>query len=189
MKKVALRLLCLTMLLVPFQMEAGILVSQVTGAPSGSSGSALGQVNVNGTDISVFLLYNGLEGNIQEAGLYGPPDDLNTLLFALSGPFPPPSSGLLMATFSGVNITLAQDIENNPGAYFFNIYTDAIFEKPCEEPCETTTFHASASGNLELRGPLEAYNGGPLVTPEPGTWAMLGLGLGAVAWKLRRRSR
>lgn len=193
MNYLCLRFVCLLALLVPVHMTAASFslsatLSAVPGVATDGSGS--GEVTVSDDFQTAFavLVFGGLLGPVASGtGIYGPaePGQNGPLIFAFNVP-DGITEGVLQGEFAfgGVNgETLKLFLR---GLTYFLVITN-------QPDANSTGFSAQATAP-ELRGqilldenPGPGPGPGPGAVPEPGTWAMLGMGLGAVAWKLRRR--
>jgi len=185
-----LRLVCLLALLVPVHMTAASFnLSATLSAVPGviTDGGGNGQVSVSDDFGSAFavVVVGGLNGPVAAGtGIYGPaaPGQNGPLIFPFFVPFPSFTDGVLQGEFafggqSGDFLQVFLD-----GLAYFLIVTD----HPGAAAAATGDFRAQVI-TPELRGQILLDEPGPGAVPEPGTWAMLGMGLGVVAWKLRRR--
>jgi hypothetical protein len=146
-----------------------ILTGPLTGA-NPFDGSGFGSVSIdNFFDMSVNISFSGLPGAATSASFAG---------FSLLLPFPSDTSGSASGTFvidSGVEASLA-----GGGGTFTVSFSggDGQISGQAIQPPEADSI-GSSPPVLFLPPPV----------PEPGTWAMLGLGLGAIAFRLRSRRR
>jgi len=189
MKYLRLRFVCLLALLVPVHMTAASFnLSATLSAVPGviTDGGGNGQVSISddfGTAFAV-LVVGGLNGPVASGtGIYGPaaPGQNGPLIFPFFVPFPSFTNGILQGEFSF----------GGQSGDFLQVFLEglAYFLVVTDQPGFAST---AATGDFrvqtiapELRGQILLDV--PGTVPEPGTWAMLGMGLGVVAWKLRRR--
>jgi hypothetical protein len=143
----------------------------LTGSLSGANpfdGSGFGSVSIdNSFDMSVSISFSGLPGAATSASFAG---------FSLLLPFPSGTSGSASGVFvidSGVEASLA----GGSGTFIvgFNGGDGQISGQAIQPP------QADSIGS-----PPPVFLFVPPV-PEPGTWAMLGVGLVAIAFRLRRK--
>ncbi len=162
MKLHLLRFSFLLLLLVPATMKADLvfLGANLNPVLGGENGSVFGLVSVDPVTgaFSASLFYGGLTGIIQQAGVFGPPDTFNDQVFGFAL-----NSGPQQGSLSATGELSPDDRANLvAGNDYFNVYT------------------------FILEDPL-AYRGQIVPAPEPAAWSMLGLCIGVVAWKTRRR--
>jgi hypothetical protein len=152
--------------------------------PREVSGSGFGEVDVSDDllSINVTLFVSGLSGNVASGtGIYGPAGygQLGPLIFPLPVPFPSFTSGELQATFSLPDGVLAELMASE---LYFDVFTNAF---------SASSVHATVAGNGgEIRGQIVPETG-PILTPEPATFVLLGAGLAAIAfgrWRRQKRS-
>jgi hypothetical protein len=189
--KFQLRFVCLLALLIPVRMSAvsfslSATLSPIPGVQTDGGGS--GAVSVSDDFRSVFAVVavGGLRGPVASGtGIYGPAPagQDGPLIFAFNVPFPSFTDGVLTGEFS-LNGTTDE---------LFKVFLDglAYILIVTNQPGATSEGFSAQVIAPELRGQLflDPFAPGPGagVVPEPGTWSMLGLGLGVVAWKFRRR--
>jgi hypothetical protein len=190
MNYLSLRFVCLLALLVPVHMTAASfqLSATLSAVPGvATDGFGAGEVSVSNDFQSAFavLVVGGLLGPVAAGtGIYGPaePGQNGPLIFAFNIPSSTFTEGVLQGEFAfgGINgETLKIFLE---GLAYFLVITN--------QPGAAAEGFSAQFIAPELRGQIlldENPGPGPGAVPEPGTWAMLGMGLGAVAWKLRRR--
>jgi hypothetical protein len=183
-----LRFVCLLALLIPVHVTAASFglsatLSPVPGVITDGGGS--GQVSISDDFQTAFavLVVGGLNGPVASGtGIYGPaePGQNGPLIFPFFVPFPSFTNGVLQGEFSF----------GGQSGNFLQVFLDglAYFLVVTDQPGAAATgdFRAQVIAP-ELRGQILLDEPGGPAVPEPGTWAMLGLGLGAVAWKSRRR--
>jgi hypothetical protein len=159
MKKHLLRCSFLLLLLVPMTMKADVIFlgANIDPVEGSESGSAFGFVTVTGMDVTATVFYFGFTGILTQAGVFGPPDTFNDVVFGLG--FTP---GTLGGTATGgTTLSNPEDLANLlGGGDYFNLYTN---------------------------DPVLGYRGQILPTPEPAAWTMLLVCIGFVGWKMRRR--
>jgi len=189
MKYVHLRFVCLLALLVPVHMTAASFnlsatLSAVPGVSTNGGGN--GQVSISDDFQTAFavVVVGGLNGPVAAGtGIYGPaePGQNGPLIFPFFVPFPSFTDGVLQGEFSfgGQSGNFLQVFLD--GLAYFLIVTD----QPGGAAAAATGDFRAQTIAPELRGQILLDE--PGTVPEPGTWAMLGMGLSVVAWKLRRR--
>ena len=194
MKYLCLRFVCLLGLLIPVHLGAASysLSATLSAIPGvNTDGGGGGQVTISDDFQSAFavLFVGGLNGPVASGtGIYGPAvvGQTGPQFFSFNVPFPSFTDGVLQGEFSvGGQSSEFLKILVEGFAYFL-----VVTNQPggAAADFQTTDFRAQVIAP-ELRGQilLDQVGPGPGAVPEPGTWAMLGMGLGAVAWKLRRR--
>ncbi len=143
--------------------QANLTGSQEVG-PNASPATGFGTVVLNGTldHITVNESWSGLTAPASASHIHGPagPGTNASILFPFSGVPAATSGSIPQQTFA---ITPTQVAQLEAGLFYMNVH-DANFP------------------GGEIRGQLT-------LVPEPGTWALLGLGLASTGWILRRKKK
>ncbi len=149
---------------------------------SGSNATSFDNSQANGPDVTQYLTTGIGQVTLQLAEynqyfgvLWGSVDDHNTLSFY--------NDGTLLFSFTGLNVDgLANGNQGAEGTFYVNINSDTPFNKVIA----SSTGYAFELDNVALAvNPIQLPETG--VVPEPGTLALLGLGLLAgIATRHRR---
>src|SRR5258708_880726 len=146
--------------------RAGLILTGALTGPKPLDGSGFGTATVdNFFDLSVPIVFSGLPGVVNSASFAG---------FFLLLPFPPGTSGSTSGVFvidSGTETSLAGG--GGTFAIGFNGGDGQISGQAVQPPQADST--GSPPPVLLFVPPV----------PEPGTWGMLGVGLCAIAFRLR----
>ena len=151
---------------------------------SGSNGTPFGDAQANGPDVTQYLTTGIGQVTLQLAGynqyfgvLWGSVDDYNTLSFY--------NGTTLLFNFTGLNVDgMANGNQGAAGTFYVNINSDTPFNKVIA----SSTGYAFEFDNVALAvNPIQLPETG--VVPEPGTLALLGLGLLAGIATRHRRTK
>ena len=137
----------------------------------GRTGSGSGSLTLSGNTLSVDVSFSGLSGTVNNAHIHGPAGPFPETAGVLYGLNPITTQNASAGTINGSvtladgtgGLTLAQQLDQlNGEMWYINIHTAPTF------------------GGGEIRGQI-------VPVPEPSTYALMGMGLAVLAWRLRRK--
>ena len=147
----------------------------------GRTGSGSGTLTLDTTANTLTfnnIIWSGLSADSTASHIHGPGAAGNNagVIYFLSSPAPFTTTGpgIRSGTFSGT-MNLTDPTQNGV------TYTVASQIADLENGLWYINVHSTAFGGGEIRGQI-------IPVPEPSTLALLGLGAGALVWRLRRRS-